>query len=141
MLSLAAPGTQNIPLQRPAGALSAYGAVIRSTESPRVIEYRVLARAVALLESAMSPSAGPATLPTAIHENRMLWTAFAGDLAEDENAIEPALRARLLSLALWVFAESDRVLRERKNPQALIDVNRTVMMGLQPADTGQPEPI
>jgi flagellar biosynthesis regulator FlaF len=141
MLSLATSGAQSLPLQRPAGALSAYGAVIRSTESPRVIEYRVLARAVSLLESAMLPSAGPAVLPTAIHENRMLWTAFAGDLAEEENAIEPVLRARLFSLALWVFAESDRVLRERKSPQALIDVNRTVMMGLQPIDADQPGPL
>jgi hypothetical protein len=41
----------------------------------------------------------------------------------------------MLSLARWVFAESDRVLRDKKSPQALIDVNRAVMLGLQPVIT------
>jgi flagellar biosynthesis regulator FlaF len=142
MLSVATPTAANpAPLQRPTGALAAYGAVIRSTENPRTIEYRVLARAAAMMELATLPDAGPADLPGAVHENRMVWTAFAADLAEDGNACEITLRARLLSLARWVFAESDRVLHARKSPQALIDVNRAVMLGLQPEATAQPDPL
>jgi flagellar biosynthesis regulator FlaF len=145
MLSLATPGISPglpaAPLQRPMGAMTAYGTVIRETEHPRTIEYRVLARAAAALELASLPNAGPADLPAAIHENRMVWTAFAADLAEDGNICEATLRARLLSLARWVFAESDRVLRARKSPQALIDVNRAVMLGLQPDATAQPDPM
>jgi flagellar biosynthesis regulator FlaF len=145
MLSLATPGVSpGLPaatLQRPTGALTAYGAVIRETEHPRTIEYRVLARAAGMLEMASLPGAGPADLAAAIHDNRMVWTAFATDLAEDGNSCETMLRARLLSLARWVFAESDRVLRARKNPQALIDVNRAVMLGLQPDAAAQPDPI
>ncbi|MFC7556795.1 flagellar biosynthesis regulator FlaF [Pseudoroseomonas wenyumeiae] len=94
-----------------------------------------------MLELAALPSAGPADLPAAIHENRMVWTAFAADLAEDGNSCEATLRTRLLSLARWVFAESDRVLRARKSPQALIDVNRAVMLGLQPDAAAQPDPM
>jgi flagellar biosynthesis regulator FlaF len=135
------PGLSAAPLQRPTGALTAYGAVIRETENPRTIEYRVLARAAAMLELATLSDAGPADLPAAIHENRMVWTAFAADLAEDGNSFETMLRARLLSLARWVFAESDRVLRTRKSPQALIDVNRAVMLGLLPAAAAQPDPM
>lgn len=141
MLSATTDNILHAPPQRPSGALAAYGDVIRSTETPRTIEYRLLARMSAMLERAASPSAGPAAMPTAIHENRMVWTAFAADLADDGNAWDTALRARLLSLARWVFAESDRVLRERKSPQALIDVNRAVMLGLQPATTPQPDPV
>lgn len=144
MLSLATPGMSPglpaAPLQRPTGAMAAYGTMIRETENPRAIEYRVLARTAGLLEIAILPNAGPADLPAAIHENRMVWTAFAADLAEDGNRYEDILRARLLSLARWVFAESDRVLHGRKNPQALIDVNRAVMLGLQPA-AAQPDPM
>jgi flagellar biosynthesis regulator FlaF len=140
MLHAAVSHASNMPLQRPAGALSAYGAVIRTTEDPRAIEYRLLARASATLEAGQSAPA-PAALPAAVHENRMVWTAFAADLAEDGNGCEETLRARLLSLARWVFAESDRVLRERKSPQALIDVNRAVMLGLQPGATAQPDPV
>ncbi|MBO1076137.1 flagellar biosynthesis regulator FlaF [Roseomonas marmotae] len=141
MLSLAPPDLLQAPLQRSAGAGAAYGAVIRETEHPRVIEYRVLARAAALLELAALPGGSPAALPGAVHENRMLWTAFAADLAEEANTCEITLRAQLLSLARWVFAESDRVLRERKSPQALIDINRAVMLGLRPDPTVQPDAL
>jgi flagellar biosynthesis regulator FlaF len=140
MLHAAVSHASNMPLQRPTGALTAYGAVIRTTEDPRTIEYRLLARANAALEAARS-AAAPAALPGAIHENRMVWTAFAADLAEDGNGCEESLRARLLSLARWVFAESDRVLRQSKSPQALIDVNRAVMLGLRPGTTAQPDPV
>lgn len=141
MLHCAVAPASSVPLQRPTGALSAYGAVIRTTEDPRAIEYRLLARAASQLEAALATDASPAALPTAIHDNRMIWTAFAADLAEDGNGFEDSLRARLLSLARWVFAESDRVLRERKAPHALIDVNRAVMLGLQPSATAQPDPV
>lgn len=122
------------PVHRPRGAVAAYRSMIRGTEDPREIEYRVLARATGLLESASRPGAGPAELPTAVHENRMLWTAFAADLAEEGNGCDEKLKARLLSLARWVFAESDRVLRARQSPTALCDVNRALMAGLRPRE-------
>jgi flagellar biosynthesis regulator FlaF len=141
MLSATTDNILHAPPQRPSGALTAYGTVIRSTEHPRTIEYHILARATAMLERATAPSAGPAAMPGAIHDNRMVWTAFAADLADDGNAWDTTLRARLLSLARWVFAESDRVLREKKSPQALVDVNRAVMLGLQPTTAPQPDPL
>lgn len=132
MLSLAPDTPAATPLLRPRGAAAAYGSVIRRTEDPRDIEYRVLARAVALLEAAAQPGAGPAEMPAAIHENRLVWSAFAADLASPDNAWDEVLRARLLSLARWVFAESDRVLRAGRGIGALVDVNRAVMSGLKP---------
>lgn len=120
------------PLRRPDGAASAYGAMIRGTEEPRNIEYRVLARATALLEEAARPGAGPAELPGAIHENRMVWATFALDLAGQNNDWNDTMKAGILSLARWVFVESDRILHERGNPQALCDINRSIMLGLQP---------
>ncbi len=144
MLNVAEESCYASPLplpSRPSGAVAAYGAVIRGTEDPRVIEYRVLARATNALLAALLPGAGTTALPKALHDNRMVWTAFAADLADDGNSWEPPLRASLLSLAAWVFQESDRVLWEGKPPQALIDINRAVMSGLQPNVTPQPGPI
>ncbi len=138
MLSATTDHILNAPLQRPSGALAAYGSVIRTTESPRSIEYHILARTTSMLENASSINPSPAAMPSAIHENRMVWTAFAADLADDGNRCGTALRGGLLSIAMWVFAESDRVLRHQKSPAALIDVNRAVMQGLQPA-TSQPD--
>lgn len=137
MLSSAQESPLHAPLHRPRGAATAYGAVIRGTEDPRDIEYRVLARATALLEEAMQPGAGPAALPGAIHENRMVWTTFAVDLADQSNGWDDVMKARLISLARWVLAESDRVMREHRSTQALCDVNRAIMAGLKPsADSG-----
>lgn len=133
MLTSAQDNPSHAPLHRPRGAATAYGSVIRGTEDPRDIEYRVLARAAALLEEAARPGAGPAALPAAIHENRMVWATFAADLSDPSNSLDDVMKARLISLARWVFAESDRVLRERRSPQALCDVNRVVMAGLKPA--------
>ncbi|MFZ6765330.1 MULTISPECIES: flagellar biosynthesis regulator FlaF [Acetobacterales] len=135
MLSVAQDTLRPAPLLRPRGIAAAYGSAIRQTEDPREIEYRVLARATALLEAAADPAAGPAALPSALHENRMVWIAFAADLAAEGNAFADTVKARLISLARWVLAESDRVARESKAPAALIDVNRAVMAGLRPAGT------
>lgn len=132
MLSVAPEPVLGAPLSRPRGAAAAYGSVIRGAEDPRDIEHRVLGRAVAQLEAAMQPGAGPAALPAAIHENRMVWTAFAADLAGENNNLDDAVKARLLSLASWVVAESDRVLREGRSPRALADINRAIMAGLKP---------
>ncbi|WP_083747422.1 flagellar biosynthesis regulator FlaF [Teichococcus deserti] len=140
MLTAAQDSLPPAPLHRPRGAATAYGSVIRGTEDPRDIEYRVLARATALLEAASLAEAGPAELPAALHENRMVWTAFATDLASDENGWDMVLKARLLSLTRWVFAESERVLREGRSPRALCDVNRAVMAGLKPDRTESDRP-
>ncbi|WP_159999935.1 flagellar biosynthesis regulator FlaF [Roseomonas sp. 18066] len=135
MLTAAQESLPPAPLHRPRGAATAYGSVIRGTEDPRDIEYRVLARATALLEAASLEGAGPTALPAAIHENRMVWTAFAADLAGEENGWDLVLKARLLSLTRWVFAESERVLRDGRSLRALCDVNRAVMAGLKPDRT------
>lgn len=123
------------------GAAAAYGSVIRDTDTPRDIEYRVLARATARLAAGTAPDAGPALLAEAVHDNRMVWTAFATDLADPANAWDDQGKARLISLAGWVFAESDRVLKQGRSPADLIEINRTVMQGLRPATPTEAEPV
>lgn len=126
-------------LFRPNGAAAAYGAVIRGTESPRDIEYRVLSQATGLLQAAMQPDAGPAALAVALHENRAVWTAMISDLASPGNSWDDQGKARLFSLARWVLLECDRVQQARGTPAALIEVNLIVMQGLKPAATGSVE--
>ena len=127
----------HVPVSRPHRAATAYGAVIRQTESPRDIEYRVLNNVTALLLEACRPDADPAALPRAIHENYRVWSAFAVDLAAAGNAWDDVGKARLFSLARWVILEGDRVMRERAAPNALIDVNTLIMQGLKPVTATQ----
>jgi flagellar protein FlaF len=115
----------------PAGA--AYKAIIRRTDSPRDIEHRVFAQVTAALQEAAAPDVHFTKRIQAAHRNRELWQTLACDLADDDNALPDDLRARLISLAIWVTGETSRVIRDGASVQALIDVNSSIMLGLQGA--------
>jgi len=117
---------------RPDGASSAYGTVIRRTESSREIEYRVFEQVTTALQEAATPEAHFADRIVAVHHNRELWQTLAFDLASPDNALPAALRAQMISLAIWVTRETDRVTRLGAPLESLITVNRSVMQGLRP---------
>ena len=61
-----------------------------------------------------------------------LWGFFIGDLASKDNALPEKLRADLAAIGLWVIERADDILNSRSRDLAsLIDVNRTVRVGLQ----------
>jgi flagellar protein FlaF len=120
-------------LERPNGASRAYGAIIRHTESAREIEYRVFERVTSALESAASPATHFTRRIKATHDNRQLWQTLAFDLSGDENALPAVLRANLISLAIWVTRETDRVLAQGDSLRDLIEINYTIMKGLVPS--------
>ena len=120
-------------LARPNGASAAYGAIIRHTESAREIEYRVFEWVTSALEAALVPGAHFTQKIRATHDNRALWQTLACDLAEDDNGLPEALRANLISLAIWVTRETDRVILQGVPLDDLIDINHKIMQGLRPA--------
>lgn len=123
--------TQEHSLSIPNGAASAYGTVIRNTENPRDIELRVFEKVTAALEAAGAPDAHFSRRIQAAHDNRTLWQTLACDLASDDNALPDDLRARLLSLAIWVTGEADRVMHHGASMQDMIDINHSIMQGLR----------
>jgi flagellar protein FlaF len=56
---------------------------------------------------------------------------LACSLAFEENALPEHLRAQLISLAIWVSRETQRVLRENLPLTDLVEVNRSIMQGLR----------
>jgi flagellar protein FlaF len=120
----------------PNSASSAYGAIIRHTESPREIEYRVFEQVTSALEVAERPGAHFMQRIRATHDNRGLWQTLACDLAGEDNGFPAPLKANLISLAVWVTRETDRVMTEGGSLLDLIDINRTIMQGLRPAARG-----
>ena len=131
---------QNSPseprLARPNGATTAYGAIIGNTESQREIEYRVFEQVTSALEAAEAPDAHFMQRIHATHNNRALWQTLACDLAGDDNGLPTLLRANLISLALWVTRETDRVMREGGSLLDMIDINHKIMQGLRPTARG-----
>jgi len=125
--------TEEALLAAPHGAAAAYGTVIRTTETPRDIEFRVFEKVTSALDLALVTDTHFTQRIQAVHDNRALWQTLACDLADDNNAFPADLRARLLSLAIWVTRESSRALDDEASLRAMIDVNRSIMQGLRPA--------
>jgi flagellar biosynthesis activator protein FlaF len=130
-LSLAAPLGAG-----PAGAGSTYGKIIRDTERPREFELRIFEQITAAMEAADQPGAHFTARIAAMHRNQELWLTLTSDLMEEENKLPKSLRARLISLGLWVSNETMRVMQNAASLADLIQVNRSIMRGLATASSG-----
>lgn len=113
-------------------ARAAYASPATPIRTLRDIEYEALARVTRRLKQAASRGDGgfPA-LAEALHDNRLLWTALAADVAGDGNGLPNELRARLFYLAEFAMAHGRKVLGGVADPQVLIDINTAVMRGLR----------
>jgi flagellar biosynthesis activator protein FlaF len=120
----------------PSGAGSIYGKVIRDTERPREIELRIFEQVTAALEAADQPGTHFAVRIAAMHRNRELWQTLTWDLADEDNRLPKSLRARLISLAIWVTHETQQVMRNTGSLGDLIEVNRSIIRGLATASAG-----
>ena len=119
-----------VSVPSPRDAATAYGRVMRKTDTARNIEYHVFAKATAAMQEADQPDAHFTARIIATHRNRELWDTLACLLACEDNALPERLRAQLISLALWVTRETRRVMREELPLTDLIEVNRMIMQGL-----------
>lgn len=73
----------------------------------------------------------------ALHDNRQLWTLLAVDVADGDNLLPQQLRAQIFYLAEFTLTHTSKVLSGEAGPEALIDINTTVMRGLrQNGDAG-----
>src|ERR1019366_7422846 len=123
-------------LAGPVGPASIYVKIIRDTENPRDIEHRVFEQVTAALEDAALPDAPFTARIAAAHRNRELWLALTCDAANEGNTLPDTLRASIISLGIWVFRETQRVMRKTGSLGDLIAINRTIMRGLRPASQG-----
>jgi flagellar protein FlaF len=111
--------------------LQAYQNIQRVVEDPRATEYRLFGQVTGALLDAKTSNAQGAPLIQAIDWNKRMWRTLAADCMDDRNALTEDLRARIISLSLWVSKYSRRVTREKAPIDPLIEINRTVMQGLQ----------
>ena len=66
----------------------------------------------------------------AVTLNQRLWSTLLGDLSLDGNGLPDALRAQLISLALFVNRHTHAVLSGRGSVDILIEINTAIMKGL-----------
>lgn len=100
-------------------------AAYRRTLTPKQMEAEVFTRANRVLRGA--EDAGPLALARAIADNRRLWDAVHDVVVDPQNALPPALRASIASIALAVLRECDS---ERPDLGFIAEINESFAAGL-----------
>jgi flagellar protein FlaF len=60
-----------------------------------------------------------------------LWSALISDLASPENQLAEQVRAKLISIGIWILGEADRIRKRLStNFQGIIDVTATIRNGI-----------
>src|SRR5271154_3235255 len=111
--------------------LQAYKSAQVATEDPRATEYRLFGQVTGKLLEVQASQAVGTPLVEAIDWNRRMWRTLAADCMDDRNALTQDVRAKIVSLSLWVSKYSKKVTREKAPIDPLIEINRTIMQGLQ----------
>ena len=111
--------------------LQAYKQASTRTESPREMEYRLFGQVTrALMHAGTVNKSDFKTRIDALDWNRRLWSTLATDCADPGNAMPMALRAQIISISIFVGKHSSVVMRGEDNFDVLIDINRSIMQGL-----------
>lgn len=104
-------------------------------ESPselRARERDVIERSIELMRAAEKAGIRSREAIVALNFMRSLWTILIEDLAKPENALDPILRAQLISIGLSLMRQSDDIRMERlQSFNGLIEISQLIMEGLK----------
>ena len=104
----------------------------------RDTEYRLLAQVTAALMSVKDKADADIRERVDIALwNRDVWAALKADLSSEGNNLPHQLRTSLISIASWVEKECMRIVEGQGDLNALIEVNRNIMAGLKPHQSGE----
>lgn len=110
----------------------AYARPETPARSCRSVEYELLARATHQLKAAwLGRTADFPALAAALHYNQQIWSALAVDVANHDNGLPAALRARLFYLYEFTAHHSRAILADRGSVEVLTEINTAVMRGLR----------
>lgn len=103
-----------------------------STRSDKDREYDVVARVTREMCTAKERKMadGFPAYVAALKRNRDLWSLFSADLKSSQNGLPDDLKERLLSLAVFVRAQTSRALASDADISPLIEINLAILRGL-----------
>ena len=107
-----------------------YAPASTATRTPRSAEYEVIARITRRLKEAVKSQDKIAMIET-LHENRVLWSTLAVNVADKDNELPKELRAQLFYLAEFTDAHTRKVLRNEASPVVLLEINVAILRGLK----------
>lgn len=110
----------------------AYNSIVEeSSRAMRAQEARALDRVILQLREAEPAGPRSKAAINALYQLRTLWTVFLDDLNGPENALPTALRARLVSIGIWVIKEIERLRSgESRDFASIIEINQIIRDGL-----------
>jgi flagellar protein FlaF len=110
----------------------AYNSIVEeSSRAMRAQEARALDRVIAQMREAESYGPRSKAGIHALYQLRTLWTVFLDDLNGPDNALPTPLRARLLSIGIWVIKEIERLRTgEADEFSSIIEINQIIRDGL-----------
>ena len=111
---------------------AAYAKVQPTNEGYRNLEYKVLGAVTGALLKANQDGSDLSDKFNAVLWNEKVWHAFRCDLNTPGNQLPDDLKASLISLAIWVGKETNRVMDHLASLDGLISINRQIMAGLAP---------
>ena len=109
-------------------SISAYRQRKEAAEMPRELERRAFTTTIGKLIEGKEKRGR--ALVEACFLNQQLWTALLVDLALPQNSLPDDLKARLISIALWVQRYTPTAMRGEAPVDPLISVNRNILEGL-----------
>ncbi|RPE64637.1 flagellar protein FlaF [Pacificibacter maritimus] len=113
-------------------ARTAYSSTSAPIRTARGTEYAAFARITHQLSaSAKTKKTTYAAFVQALHNNRMLWTLLAGDVASADNQLPKELRAQIFYLAEFTQKHTSDILNGKADEVPLIDINTSIMRGLR----------
>jgi len=111
-------------------SVKAYQLAQKVVETPRASEHRLLGQITGEMIVARDGGLSGAALIPCLHRNREVWSVFSSLCSAPGNGLPQALRASIISLALWVERFTSQVVAGSETLDPLIEVNRSVMEGL-----------
>ena len=95
-------------------------------------ERQALDRCIQLLSAAQDKKGYSREAIEALFYTRRVWVRLIEDLQNPENQLGEEVRANLISIAIWILKECDRISkRESENFQGIIDVTTIIRDGLK----------
>jgi flagellar protein FlaF len=95
-------------------------------------ERQALDRCIQLLSAAREKSGYGREAIEALYYTRRVWVRLIEDLQNPENQLADDVRANLISIAIWILKECDRIRkRQSANFQGIIDVTTIIRDGLK----------
>lgn len=97
-------------------------------------EMRAFSHAIALLRHAQKAGPGTRQAVEALFFFGRLWGVLLEDLAAKENGLPGELRAKLISIGIWMLKYAEAMRQGTKHDfQPLIDISQSIQAGLASA--------